>query len=241
MNGPAIWADFITLLKNAGFIVQCPHLPTCADSSNPPKTAHDDVALARKTLTELITAGHRVYVLMHSYGGHVGTEAMTPEMHFDPSNNSRGGVAKLIYLSAFMLNKTDSIYAAYQRHGSTTGGVELEVVDEGRRISIRNPQECLFNDLAASESERLLSELETHNAVSGTMTITNTPWRELPVLYVVCGRDVATDLGLQEMMVREAKEAGARQIETVSLEGAGHCAWIGHRKELLRVVEGAAA
>lgn len=67
---------------------------------------HDDAAAIQKELTRLVDAeGKKVVVFMHSYGGLVGTEAVTEELAYGKrqSAGKAGGVISLFYCTAFMV------------------------------------------------------------------------------------------------------------------------------------------
>lgn len=50
-------------------------------------------------------------LVMHSYGGMVGTEAVTEEMSkiYRRKKGLKGGVVKLLYMAAFLLRKGESL------------------------------------------------------------------------------------------------------------------------------------
>ena len=76
---------------------------------------YEDAAVIRAEATKLVEAGKDVIVLMHSYGGVVGTEAI----HEDLSKSSRqakglsGGVTSLLYMCAFVLPVGASLGTAF--------------------------------------------------------------------------------------------------------------------------------
>lgn len=100
---PAYFRSVITLLSEQGYSAVCPHLPTCNNDDPPTKTLEDDVALIRNAASSLADEGHEIVVLMHSYGGVVGTDAL-----YGLGTKTRakkglsGGVRRLIYMCAFI-------------------------------------------------------------------------------------------------------------------------------------------
>ena len=83
-------------------------LPSCFDSADAPKvTLSDDVAFIRnEILKPLIDAGKQVVVVMHSYGGLPGSNAVES---LDPGTIKRqggsGGVIGLVYIAAIVAPK----------------------------------------------------------------------------------------------------------------------------------------
>ena len=102
-----------------GYHTVHPELPTCSntESTDFPKLSLVDDALAIRTeLTRLIEyEGKTVVVVMHSYGGLVGSEATTEELSFAKrqAQGLPGGVIHLFLYSAFLLNEGQSVLSAF--------------------------------------------------------------------------------------------------------------------------------
>lgn len=106
-------------LKAKGYPAVHPLLPSCSDIDSPafPTVSLADDALAvREELTRLIEKEKRlVIVVMHSYGGIVGTEAIPKELSYSKRHEQGhpGGVFHLFFFSAFVLAKGQSILGAF--------------------------------------------------------------------------------------------------------------------------------
>ena len=128
---PASYSKLINALQTAGYDVHFPVHPSMVclspvssiclsllivfrfqqDQNRPPTNdLATDTAALRKYVGDLVNKGHTVTVLMHSYGGQVGTNAL-----FDMGVESRarenlsGGVSLLIYMCAFALLENGSM------------------------------------------------------------------------------------------------------------------------------------
>ncbi|KAI9372187.1 Alpha/Beta hydrolase protein [Aspergillus egyptiacus] len=96
---PPNYARFISALQSRGFTVHCPHLPSCSNTRPPTSTYSDDVLVVRNLVQDLTVKGERIIMLMHSYGGAVGTDAVQKHAEFSSATNkSSGGVIHLLYL-----------------------------------------------------------------------------------------------------------------------------------------------
>ena len=108
-----------------------PELPICSntDSEDFPQVSLIDDALAIRTvLTRQIEYEEKlVVVVMHSYGGLVGSEAATEELSYAKrrAQGLRGGVIHLFLCSAFLLGGGRSVLGAFG--GSANGGVGVGV------------------------------------------------------------------------------------------------------------------
>lgn len=89
------------LLESEGYPTECPCQPTF--NAIPPTSLDDDVKAIQSELDKLIEEqGKDVTVVMHSYGGVVGTEAVHESLgkKARESNSLPGGVLRLLYNTA---------------------------------------------------------------------------------------------------------------------------------------------
>ena len=116
---PKVYAKLVRGLVAKGYPTIHPELPTCSntDSINFPQLSLVDDALAIRTeLTRQIEyEGKTVVLVMHSYGGLVGSEATTEELSYTKrqAQGLPGGVTHLFYYSAFLLNEGQSVLSAW--------------------------------------------------------------------------------------------------------------------------------
>jgi hypothetical protein len=108
---PVHWAKQISLLQSNSYEVLCPVQPSY-NAQPAITTLQDDAAFIKAVLSKLINEeGKEVIVVMHSFGGMVGTESITEDM--SKNNRARegkkGGVVKLLYICAFLLHKGESL------------------------------------------------------------------------------------------------------------------------------------
>jgi hypothetical protein len=94
-------------LQHLGYSAFHPGLPSCSniDSTDfPTGTLHDDSAAVK-----------RVFVIMHSYGGLVGSNAISQELSFAHRKSSglSGDVVHLFYIAAFVLDKGQSVLGTF--------------------------------------------------------------------------------------------------------------------------------
>ncbi|KAL4963043.1 alpha/beta hydrolase [Aspergillus stella-maris] len=118
---PANYASFIAALRTQGFPVHCPLLPSCTESLQPKASLEDDIAAVRELASSLIATGQRILMIMHSYGGAVGSEAVQGLAAPSPTSTSpggpggngsgaAGGVIHLLYLCAYILPPAVSVW-----------------------------------------------------------------------------------------------------------------------------------
>ena len=98
---PPIYDPFVKALRTAGYTVHCPLLPTCSSESS---KFSSDVTTIRNLVSSLVDASTNVLLLMHSYGGAVGSSAVADLSSKERAQQGlKGGVVHLLYLSAYIL------------------------------------------------------------------------------------------------------------------------------------------
>jgi len=151
---------------------------------------YSDAALLREVITGV--EGDCV-VLGHSYGGLVITEATVGAKN----------VKQLIYMTAFMLDAGETLYAA-------CGSVDpdwWQVAPDQSRLTANTPENVFYNTCAPDVASAAVKELRTQSLPSFNQPITQVGWREIPSAYIICELDNAIPLFAQEAMSGRASEA----------------------------------
>ncbi len=116
---PLVYQKLVAGLTAQGYPTLHPELPTCSntESANFPQLSLVDDALAIRTeLIRLIEYERKtVVVVMHSYGGLVGSEATTEDLSYSKrqAQGLSGGVIHLFLYSAFLLDEGQSVLGAF--------------------------------------------------------------------------------------------------------------------------------
>ena len=131
-------------------------------------------------------------VLGHSYGGVVITEALS----------GASNVKKLIYLTAFMLDAGETLYAA-------CGSVDpawWQVASDQSRVNAGTPTEIFYNACTPEVAAAAVKELRTQSLPAFNQPLKNVAWKEIPSAYIICEADNAIPLFAQEAMSGRANE-----------------------------------
>ena len=113
-HDPESFNPITTILTKAGYTCHGVHLPTVG-ASPPFKSSEPDVQAVKNTVERVLSTGKDVILIMHSYGGTVGCEALGPyldELKFGKEGSGR--VVRLIFCSAFVLPEGGSLMKALQ-------------------------------------------------------------------------------------------------------------------------------
>ncbi|KAH8157062.1 hypothetical protein CIB48_g11179 [Xylaria polymorpha] len=229
---PDVYGRLVTALKAKGYPVVHPVLPSLTGQDEPDFSSKDlstDATAIENELRRLVEDdGKHVVVLMHSYGGLVGSEA-TPEVLMQAKRaalNLPGGVIHLFYFAAFILSEGQSVIGVFGESPNN------DVRPDGR-FRIKNAAKIIYSDLPAEEAEYWESRIVDQSYAVQTTKMTREAYRYCPSTYVVCENDQGPPPKFQEMF---GKAANSNIIKISS----GHSPMLSKTGELADLVDVAA-
>lgn len=214
---PKAYASFNQQLALRGWMVHCPLLPTCNNARPPTKTRDDDVAMIRQLIQRSVDAGQYVLVLMHSYGGIVGSETVLEEQSaIDRSAKGLpGGIVRMVFMSAFLMLPGQSVVEAQgfetgtdeDQDARTANSKEMdaEYYEDGT-CKLLSAAKTSFTLLKPEEREFWASQLPVFPVAAGMAKATRAPWKSVPTTYAYGKLDNSILLPIQEKMVKRCKE-----------------------------------
>lgn len=116
---PHVYEDLKNKLVGKGYSTIHPELPSCSNIDAPDfatKDLIDDALAVRSAVTRLVEyESKKVVLVMHSYGGLVGSEAVPEELSwvYRKEKGLEGGVIHLFYFNAFILEEGNSILSSF--------------------------------------------------------------------------------------------------------------------------------
>jgi pimeloyl-ACP methyl ester carboxylesterase len=206
---PEYYDALLSLLQAKGYTTSCPRMPSCNDASPPNKTLDDDVRCARQTALKYLSDGRDIVALMHSYGGVVGTNALTNLHRPQQKDGKRTGVVKkLIYMAAFIPFENQSLADMFggQLPPWLTINAATGVID------IEDPQGHFFSDLSEDQQNKWAKALVRHPVACQYDAVKDpklkeelgdrVAWRDVDsIVYLVCAKDQGLPQFVQEMMI----------------------------------------
>ncbi|KAF3491060.1 uncharacterized protein GIQ15_00577 [Arthroderma uncinatum] len=186
---PAYYQTFVQVLQSRGYETHCPRLPSCGGQIPPTKSLKDDVEFIRNFTAELADSGRLIDVIMHSYGGIVGTDALCG---FGIEDRVKRGV------------KGQSLVGIFEGQSLPT----VEINEETKLISATSPIPMFYNDLPDEEAEYWVKQMVVHPHSAQSTPVGNEAFRELPVTYIICENDKGILPEVQQMMVDKIKAVG---------------------------------
>lgn len=226
---PESYQKLTNALRAAGFEVHAPRNPSMNQSRPPNADLYTDSDQVRSYATSLVEAGRTVAVLMHSYGGQVGTEALYGlGRKAREGEGKAGGISHLIYMTAFALPEGKRTFDMAVEFGDVDLMPATIAFDEDQSCVPNYPKEGFVGEgyldgLGPGELEGFLATVGRWNGRSMYQPVRNTAaWRdEVKVSYIHATGDVSIPMACQEAMVGVMEREGKKKIETVELE-SGH-------------------
>jgi pimeloyl-ACP methyl ester carboxylesterase len=234
---PSMYSKFSTGLKALGHEVHIPHLPSMNGSRPPNADLYTDTALVRSYVNSLVDAGREVTVLMHSYGGQVGTNALVGlGAETRKLQGLAGGVIRLVYICAFALPEGGSMIGVVRSFGhEDLMPIAFDFAEDDTCLD-RDPKSLLVGSgLTDEDLDAYVSRLERWNGKCMYQEIQKSSWREIPISYIYTTKDMTVPLDYQVSMVEKLRAEG-REVQTFELE-TGHCPTITMPKEMVDIVD----
>ncbi|KAL1877798.1 hypothetical protein Plec18167_004767 [Paecilomyces lecythidis] len=199
---PLVYEILIKGLEQEGYPTVHPKLPSCSpdDAGFATRTLADDSRAVTDALESLIEKdGKYVIVLMHSYGGLVGSDAVLENLSYENRKKAGapGGVIHLFYFAAFVLPPGQSVLKAFGESPNN------DVRDDGT-FTIKNGAQTLYNDLPADQAALWESRLIPQSYKVQETPLSRAAYEYIPSTYLICENDQAAPSNFQEMFAHSA-------------------------------------
>ena len=230
---PEVYSKLTNSLKAKGYSVTHPELPSLTGQDDPSfgsKTLLDDAAAIQHAAEKLVNEQNLpVVVIMHSYGGLVGTTSISKELSWADrkEQGKSGGVLRLIYVTAFVLDEGQSVLGVF-------GESPNNDIRPGGRFRIKDAGQKLYSDLPAEAAQYWADKIIDQSYEVQTTELTRAAYKYIPATYVVTENDEAVPAQFQEMF---AGAAGATDIIKIA---AGHSPMLSKVDELTDLIDATA-
>jgi pimeloyl-ACP methyl ester carboxylesterase len=220
-------------LIKSGYEVTTCDLPSTGPKE-PVRSITPDVEVVRKAIQAYIEQGLNVVIVMHSYGGIVGTCASEG---FRPEDQASGkGIVSLVYLCAFALDKGVPLLAPNGgKHASWIRPLGAEL-NTGIFLSWDNPpytpEEVFYNDVEPAMAEEAVKRLRLFSEDTCHCPVTYAAWKEIESNYLVCELDKAVPPEAEEAM---ANLSGGKWKRVEKIK-AGHSPFLSRPNETAEFV-----
>lgn len=230
---PEAYGKLASALRLRGFVVTQPHLPSLSDHDSPDfakRDLSDDSRVIEVEARRLVVDESKdVMVVMHSYGGLVGSNAIPEDLSLQSRCQAglAGGVHHLFYFAAFVLGQGQSVLGAFGE------GPNNDIKPNGR-FTMKETATTIYHDLPPEEARYWASKIIDQSYAVQQTPITRTAYKYIPSTYVVAQDDHAVPMQYQEMFAA-ATGAEVKRIQS------GHSPQLSKPEELADLIAAVAA
>jgi len=209
------WQRLTPLLNTKGYRTITPQVLFCGTED--PLTS---IAPCISQIQDLIAAetgeGRNVVMVNHSFGGVVGCSAVNGFTATNPGRlapDAKGKVIGIVQMCALTVPTGVSLLE-FLRHGK---GSDIKPIglagDDGWDVMHRDVVEAMYHDLDPEDGAYWASRILKHSsATRSSNENVYAGWKDVPVCYLKCTDDRASDPGTQAKMIESIKEANKNVI-----------------------------
>jgi len=214
---PQSFEAVIKILNSEDYETKGVTLVSGSDSSI--QSFDPDVREVEKVVEEVLEDGRDVILVMHSYGGVVGSEAT--KKFLDKAAASSSGTTRIVgmvWVTAFVLPAGTSVMDAL-------GGKDLPwFMVDGNTVNPRDPKNVFYNDMNANEAEKFAQKLTPHAYRTFSSKVSFEPWShpDVSTTYILCENDNAIPIMAQEGMIAGAQAKHGQAFHVVERMSASH-------------------
>lgn len=225
---PKAYGKLTSALRSRGFVVAHPHLPSLSDHDSPDfakrSLADDSHVIEAEAKRLVVDEGKTIMVVMHSYGGLVGSNAIPEDLSLQSRRQKglAGGVSRLFYFAGFILEQGKSVL-------DTFGESPNNDVKPNGRYTMKDTASTIYHDLPPDEASYWAPKIIDQSYAVQTTPVTRAAYKYIPSTYVVAEDDRAVPLQYQEMFAA-ATGAEVRKISS------GHSPQLSKPEELADLV-----
>lgn len=208
-SAPAAYRKLVNALEAKSYTVHVPALPT-NNGARPPNSSYEaDVKAVREVVKPLVDDGNELILIMHSYGGAVGTSAVESLACKDrQALGLTGGVVHLLYVSAYLLEKGESVWKLVEKAGVPKERGDLVNVEEDGTWLPKDIVWGLYHDLDPEDQEEQKSLVKPHFLPAVNGEVTYEAWKDIPCSYVYTTEDRWVPTMFQDICISNARDAG---------------------------------
>lgn len=231
---PEHYSEFIQHLQHAGFEVSCPLLPTCDEAKRPTADMYADAQVVRDQVISLMDKSREIIMVLHSYGGAVGTEAVKDLSASERATRGlKGGVVHIIYMCAFMLQVGESLDDATLPRQDPYP-VEFDAAT-GITFLCEPPIQLLYADVEPERAKRMERLLTRQSLKALTEAVTYPAWQHIPTTYLKTQDDQIVIPAWQNRQIKAVRDAGASL--TVETFKSSHSPFLSMPLDMVAAVE----
>jgi pimeloyl-ACP methyl ester carboxylesterase len=239
-HSPLTYEPFISRLRSSGYEVHAPYFPSCTGQRPPTTSIKEDTQLIRRLLEMLTSQEKTIILVMHSYGGVVGCDAL---QGFDAitrkKEGKRGGVTHLVGLAAHIHPSGFSIFDLVSEMGNADLiPVAFDIAEDGSCFP-KNAELGLFEAFSDAERTKLMLTLSRANIKIMEDKVQYEGWRDVPMTFVFTTKDLTCPAHYQQRMLDKIQAKGV-VVDIIKLD-TGHSPYLTMTEECVQIIDAVVA
>ncbi|KAJ8058870.1 hypothetical protein OCU04_011854 [Sclerotinia nivalis] len=240
-HNPQNYRKLASALTNQSYDIQIPSFPSMNGDRPPTADLYTDIEFVKSYVGDFVDQGQHVIVLMHSYGGQVGTDALG-ELGVDArkAKGLPGGVVHLMYITAFMPMEGEMMMDKVRLFGHEgLIPIVFSVADDGTHVHA-DPKKLLVgstpgDQVEEGDIEEYVATLSRWNGNAMYQKLKEREaWRDIEISYVLTLKDMTVFPDYQTSMVDAVKKEG-KEFKVYELE-TGHSPNLTRTDELVKII-----
>jgi pimeloyl-ACP methyl ester carboxylesterase len=240
---PTSYSKLTSALQKLGHTLHIPSLPSMNGARPPTAGLKEDTAHIRTYITDLLDTGKNLAVIMHSYGGQVGTNALTGlSISARGAASQPGGITHLICMTGFAQPPGKSMIdkvREFKHEGFMTLAFDFSPDDN---TAVPRDPSYLIGETPGLEDVKVEAYAKAMTSIrwNGQCmydAIENCAWKEdgVQVAYVIATKDTCVPLDYQRSFIEGMKGEGV-VVKTWEVE-TGHCPGFTASGDVARVLQ----
>ncbi|KIL90661.1 hypothetical protein FAVG1_06396 [Fusarium avenaceum] len=218
---PRFWSTFQQSAQDKGYLSEVVALSSSREHTiDPAPGLADDVKQASSVLNKHIDEGKDVVLLMHSYGGMVGTEATRGLSRVEREKAGlKGGIIRLVFLAAIFAPPGKSSRGLYEANPGRYPRREGDYL-----ICDEDTSMCFYSDLTKEQGLPLAqaaSKVYQAVRVFGDEQTYDGFHKLLPSSYILTRKDILVPEPAQRQFISRLEENGDRPVPVFEID-TGH-------------------
>ncbi|KAG5657057.1 hypothetical protein KAF25_011226 [Fusarium avenaceum] len=218
---PRFWSTFQKSAQDNGYLSEVVALRSSREQTiDPAPGLADDVKQASSVLNKHIDQGKDVVLLMHSYGGMVGTEATRGLSRVEREKAGlKGGIVRLVFLAAIFAPPGKSSRGLYEANPGRYPRREGDYLICDEDISM-----CFYSDLTKEQGLPLAqaaSKVYQAIRVFGDEQTYDGFHKLIPSSYILTRKDILVPEPAQRQFISRLEDNGGRTVPVFEID-TGH-------------------
>lgn len=226
---PSCFTPVTDRLSKHGYTTHLLTLPSVGANPGLPDFSAD-VNTLRALINERISLAEDLIIVLWSYGGVVGSEAILPSMlksAHQAQGGGKGGVVRIVYLAAFVLPVGEGVMMGMPPTPEWKDALRFDMAAGNVSVKPQMAGSLFYNDV---EDKGLVEEmgrnLQSMSIGAFRSKLTRAAWEYTPATLVVCEQDMCIKLAGMEKRLQYARGKCPGAFDRVERCKAGHAPFL---------------